>query len=160
VRPVRIRADAFGPNLPRRDLFLSPDHALYAEGVLIPVKHLINGDTIRQIDLPAVTYVHVELPQHGVILAEGLPAESYLDTGDRPSFANAAGPVALHAAFGGERRDVTMMLEAQGYAPLRVAGPEVARVRARLARRMISADAQKARAVIPQPGRSEPPART
>ena len=44
VWPVRIRAHAFGPDQPRRDLFLSPDHALCvpaAEGggnVLIPVK--------------------------------------------------------------------------------------------------------------------------
>ena len=34
----------------------------------------------------AVTYYHVELPQHAVILAEGLPVESYLDTGDRADF--------------------------------------------------------------------------
>jgi len=34
--PVRIGAGAFGPGQPARDLFLSPDHAVFAEGVLIP----------------------------------------------------------------------------------------------------------------------------
>ncbi len=30
-----------------------------------------------------VEYVHIELPTHDILLAEGLPAESYLDTGHR-----------------------------------------------------------------------------
>ncbi len=50
---------------------------------MIPVHCLINGTTIRQVAADAVTYYHVELPRHDVILAEGLPAESYLDTGNR-----------------------------------------------------------------------------
>ena len=160
VLPVRISAHAFGPNAPSRDLYLSPDHALYAEGVLIPVKHLINGDTIRQIDAARVTYVHVELPRHAVILAEGLPCESYLDTGDRSGFANADGPVTLHPAFGAERCDISLVMEAAGYAPLRVTGPEVDKVRARLAARAASADAQQPRAVVAKPGRRHPPRRT
>ncbi len=34
----------------------------------------------------SVTYWHVELDAHDILLAEGLPAESYLDWGDRPFF--------------------------------------------------------------------------
>jgi hypothetical protein len=120
VRPVRIAAHAFGPGRPARPLRLSPDHAIFAEGVLIPVKHLIDGHTIRQIDVPRVTYHHIELPRHAVVLAEGLPTESYLDTGDRLAFAGDA--TALHPAWGSEARDVA----------LRVTGPEVERVRAQL----------------------------
>ena len=86
--PVRVRADAFGPNLPHRDLLLSPDHAVFVDGVLIPVRYLINDATIAQEPMDAVTYWHVELPEHGVLLAEGMPAESYLDTGNRGAFAN------------------------------------------------------------------------
>jgi hypothetical protein len=134
VLPVRISAHAFGIGLPVRDLFLSPDHALYAEGVLVPVKHLINGGSVAQQRLEAVTYFHLELDRHAVILAEGLPAETYLDTGDRSSFANGTGVVALHPAWGSAARDISLIFEAQGYAPLRVTGPEVARLRARLAR--------------------------
>ena len=133
VWPVRVAAGAFGPGLPLRDLYLSPDHAIFADGVLIPVKHLINGSSITQEPVAAVTYFHVELSRHEVVLAEGLPVESYLDTGDRASFTNAGGAVALHPAWGSEKRDVTLFLEAAGYAPLYVTGPVVARLRARLA---------------------------
>ncbi|MCB8877104.1 Hint domain-containing protein [Acidisoma silvae] len=134
VLPVRIAADAFGASIPARDLYLSPDHAVFAEGVLIPVKHLINGTTIRQIDVAAVTYFHIELPAHDVILAEGLPAESYLDTGDRNAFANGDGPVALHPSWASEARDVTLIFDVLGAAPLRVTGIEVDSVKAQLTR--------------------------
>jgi hypothetical protein len=133
IMPVRIEAHAFGFGQPARDLLVSPDHAIFSEGVFIPVKHLINGDTIRQIDTASVTYFHVELPQHNVILSEGLPSESYLDTGDRSSFAAPDGVISLQPMFGGGRSDVTLAWEALGFAPLRVTGDEVARVRARLA---------------------------
>jgi fibronectin-binding autotransporter adhesin len=78
VLPVRIAANAFGKDLPQCDLYLSPDHALFIDGALIPAKHLVNGDTIVQVPTDAITYFHIELPQHDVILAEGLPVESYL----------------------------------------------------------------------------------
>jgi len=80
VSPVRIRAHAFGGGQPRRDLLLSPDHAVHADGVLIPVRTLINGATVVQERADAVTYYHLELARHDVVYAEGLPAESYLNT--------------------------------------------------------------------------------
>ena len=46
-----------------------------------------------------VTYHHVELDRHAVLLAEGLPAESYLDTGNRALFAGEAGVRPLHPDF-------------------------------------------------------------
>ncbi|WP_459677578.1 Hint domain-containing protein [Acidisoma sp. 7E03] len=134
VQPVRILAHAFGPMQPARALLLSPDHALFVESVLIPVKHLIDGRAIRQEPWPEVTYFHVELPAHDVLLAENLAAESYLDTGDRASFAGDA-LTELHPAWGQARQDVTLQMEAAGYAPLRVTGAEVERVRAGLAQR-------------------------
>ncbi|MCB8874036.1 Hint domain-containing protein [Acidisoma silvae] len=143
VHPVRIAADAFGPGLPRRPLWLSPDHAVFAEGVLIPVKHLINGFSIRQEPISEVTYFHIELPQHGIVLAEGLPAESYLDTGNRMSFAGTA--MTLHPTWGNERQDTAFIFDSLGYAPLRVAGPEVDRLRTQLAARAAEAG-MKARA--------------
>jgi hypothetical protein len=44
-------------------------------------------------------YYHVELAEHGILLAENLPTESYLDTGNRGNFAN-AGLVAMTPSFG------------------------------------------------------------
>jgi hypothetical protein len=131
VLPVRIAAHAFGPGLPARPLLLSPDHAIFAEEVLIPVKHLINGRSVCQTDVAQVTYHHLELPYHAVVLAEGLPAESYLDTGDHRAFAGHV--TRLHPAWGSEARDTALIFEGLGCAPLRVTGPEVERVRARLA---------------------------
>jgi autotransporter-associated beta strand protein len=49
VHPVRISAHSFGAGLPRRDLRVSPDHAIYVDGSLIPVKYLMNGKTVVQI---------------------------------------------------------------------------------------------------------------
>ena len=89
--PVRIRAGAFGGNRPQRDLVLSPDHAVFAQGMLVPARYLINGATIVQENVPYVHHFHVELPQHAVLLAENLPAESWLDTGNRSAFGNGSG---------------------------------------------------------------------
>jgi hypothetical protein len=85
---VRVRAGAFGNYTPARDLLLSPDHAVFANGVLVPVRYFVNGSTIVQEPVDEVTYYHVELAAHDVILAEGLPCESYLDTGNRAAFAH------------------------------------------------------------------------
>jgi antigen 43 len=88
--PVRIRAGAFAENLPRRDLLVTSEHCLLTEGHLIPARMLVNGGSITIArEITDFTYYHVELAQHAILLAEGLPAESYLDTGNRSNFANA-----------------------------------------------------------------------
>jgi len=98
--PVRVRRQAFGQGLPSRDLLLSPDHCLFVDGKLIPAKLLINDMTIvQERETASVDYYHVELDQHSVLLAEGLPAESYLDTGNRAMFANAGLDLVLHPEF-------------------------------------------------------------
>ncbi len=97
VQPVRILADAIAPGVPARDVDLSPDHAVLLDGALVPAHLLRNGATIRQdTDRVRVTYYHVELDTHDVLLAESLPAESYLDTGNRGFFANGGAPLQLH----------------------------------------------------------------
>jgi Hint domain len=93
--PIRIRAEAFAPGQPARDLYLSRDHAVFVDGVLIPVKLLLNGMTIAPEPRRRVSWYHVELDRHDVLLAEGLPAESWLDTGHRDWFANGDGAVTL-----------------------------------------------------------------
>ncbi len=99
VMPVRVRAGAAGPGKPARDLLLSPDHAVFVAGALIPVRYLVNGATILREPVEHVTYWHVELDRHDLLLAESLPCESYLDTGNRAAFANGGKVVRLHADF-------------------------------------------------------------
>jgi hypothetical protein len=124
VWPIRVAANAFGPDLPHAELYLSPDHAIYIRNVLIPIKHLVNDTTIAQVKVERVTYYHVELPRHDVVLAHGLPAESYLDVKDRSDFANGLGPVKLYPDFS------TRMWEAFGCAKLVVTGSELQAARA------------------------------
>ncbi|MCX7382434.1 MAG: Hint domain-containing protein [Alphaproteobacteria bacterium] len=95
IYPVRIAASAITPGVPTRDLLVSPDHALYLDGVLVPAGLLVNGGSIVRVAVEEVTYFHIELPQHDVILAEGALCESYLDTGNRGDFDNA--PPAVRA---------------------------------------------------------------
>jgi Hint domain len=90
VMPVRVAAGAFGPGLPERDLFLSPEHAVFHGDAMIPVHCLVNGATIRQVPVDSIVYYHVELARHDVLFAEGLPTESYLETGNRSAMARAA----------------------------------------------------------------------
>jgi len=99
VRPIRIFAGAFAPGVPERDLVLSPRHAIYVGGHLFKAHALINGATVIQERLTRfVTYHHIELDEHDIVMAEGLPAESYLDTGRRNAF-EGEGSLLLHPDF-------------------------------------------------------------
>ncbi len=89
--PVKIRRHALGFNVPTRDLYLSPGHALAEGGVLVHAWRFINGVSITQPEfVELVEYFHIELENHDVIFAENTPVESYLDNGCRAQFQNAS----------------------------------------------------------------------
>jgi Hint domain len=135
VWPVRIAAGAFGPGRPHSGLFLSPNHAVCVNEVLIPIRLLVNGSTIVQVPQDQVTYYHIELPRHELVLAQGLPVESFLHMKDGSNYASHPGPVRLYPDLSAR------MWEAFGCAPLIVTGPELVAARALIGR---FAEARKA----------------
>ena len=117
MAPVKVRANAFGLGTPERDVLLSPGHPVLVKQdgreVLVPIMNLINGTTIARTSMQSVTYWHVELDQHDVLLADGLPAESFFDMGSRGWFDNdlddvLANPDLVPAGQHGRCRDVAI----------------------------------------------------
>ena len=90
ILPVCIQKGALGDHLPKRDLWISPQHAMYLQGVLIEAKDLVNDRSIVQASrVASVTYIHVELETHDVIIAEGSFSETFVDDDSRAMFHNA-----------------------------------------------------------------------
>jgi serralysin len=85
---------------------------------------LVNGTSIARLNADTVTYWHVELDRHDVLLAEGLPTESFLDAGNRDAFDG--GTVDLLAHFPAAYH------ESRTCAPLALLGPAVAAARSML----------------------------
>lgn len=101
LRPVRLSAGSLGPGVPRRNLDVSPLHAMLLRApdgapVLVPAACLVNGRTIRRAPVAAVSYFHIELDSHDAVLAEGAAAETFVDCDSRGLFDNAAEFSALY----------------------------------------------------------------
>ncbi|MEM1079664.1 MAG: Hint domain-containing protein [Pseudomonadota bacterium] len=87
-RPVLIRAGAFAPGLPARDMQVSRQHRVLMEDwradllfgsteVLAAAVHLVNDDTVQHVyDLSPVTYYHFMFDAHQIVRADGIWAES------------------------------------------------------------------------------------
>lgn len=132
VRPIIIEAGALADDMPAAKLTVSPDHALYLDGLLVPARELINWNNIYQDHrVNDITYYHLELPRHGILFAESTPAESYLDTGHRGAFDNDDSVLITHPATAAQRR------ETEACAPLCHFGPQLDTIRARIAARQV-----------------------
>ena len=88
VRPILIPAHAFGAAGPTEDLLVSPQHRVVLDGplvelmfakdrVLVPAKHLVG--TFAEVTQPVsdVTYFHVLLAEHELLISNGLVTESF-----------------------------------------------------------------------------------
>ena len=90
LRPILIRASAFGPGRPARDLRVSPQHRILvsdwrapllwgAEEVLVPARALVDGGkVVVDVEAREVTYFHLVFDAHEIVESEGLLSESYL----------------------------------------------------------------------------------
>ncbi|WP_397542717.1 Hint domain-containing protein [Roseovarius salis] len=89
LRPVRMRMGALGIHQPDQELLVSPEHRMLVKGavarslfntpeVLVSAKDLVNNDTIAfDLAVREVTYIHLLLPRHQVLWANGVETESF-----------------------------------------------------------------------------------
>jgi autotransporter passenger strand-loop-strand repeat protein len=88
--PIIVDKGALADNVPHQELAITKGHSLFLDGVLIPAEFLVNHRSIRWDDrAQEVSVYHIELATHDVLLANGAPAESYRDDGNRWLFRNA-----------------------------------------------------------------------
>jgi Hint domain len=88
--PVRIARSALAPNIPHADLYVTAQHSLLVDGVLVPAEMLINGTTITRYapEGDELEFFHIKLESHDVVYAEGAPAETLVHVDE--SFVNFA----------------------------------------------------------------------
>jgi hypothetical protein len=90
ILPVCFKTGSLGDGVPKRDLRVSPHHAMYLQGLLIEARDLVNGLTVTQAEqVDEVEYFHIELESHDVIVAEGALSETFVDDDSRAMFNNA-----------------------------------------------------------------------
>ena len=89
LRPVRIRSGALGTGRPTGDLIVSPDHRMLVTGpsaqalwgepeVLVAARDLIDDHRVtRDLGAKSVTYIHLMLPAHHILIANGVETESF-----------------------------------------------------------------------------------
>jgi hypothetical protein len=89
-----------GDGLPNADLTVTADHGMLVDGVICHAGALVNGETIRRVPLAEMgetyTVFHIETEAHEIILANGAPAETFIDNVSRRAFDNYAEFEALY----------------------------------------------------------------
>ena len=97
---VRFAAGSLGIGLPQTDLTVTADHGMLIEGVICHAGALVNGTTITRVPLAEMgetyTVYHIETEEHEIILANGAPAETFIDNVSRRVFDNYAEFEALY----------------------------------------------------------------
>ena len=86
--PIFIPKGALGPNVPERDMLVSPQHRvlmcgpkaeiLFAEHeVLVAAKHLVGFEGICQASPNEISYIHIMFDEHEIVRSDGAWTESF-----------------------------------------------------------------------------------
>lgn len=87
LRPVLIRKGALGPDMPARDMMVSPQHRMLIEGataemyfgeaeVLVAATHMVGQPGIERAFPKGVSYLHLLFDQHEILCVDGVWTES------------------------------------------------------------------------------------
>lgn len=94
LMPIRFAAGSLGDGLPHTDLTVTADHGMLVDGVICHAGALVNGISITRVPLTEMgetyTVYHIETEAHEIILANGAPAETFIDNVSRRAFDNFA----------------------------------------------------------------------
>jgi len=84
LQPVLVRKGAFGNGVPERDMLVSPNHRFLVlpgggagEECLFPANVLTYREGVQRTSVLGVSYLHILLDAHEVILADGVWTESF-----------------------------------------------------------------------------------
>lgn len=83
LQPILIRRGTFGEGMPERDMLVSPNHRFlttspfYREEGLVAARHLSDQPGVSKAQVLGVSYLHILLDAHQVILANGAWTESF-----------------------------------------------------------------------------------
>lgn len=123
-RPVLIQAGALGPDLPNKDLIVSPQHrilvgaagqleALFSRPAFVPAKALTGLVGIRHMTgKSSITWIHFACDRHEIVRANGCLAESLL-----------LGPMVINGMTPPERRRVKAIFGAAPHLCSALNGP-------------------------------------
>jgi hypothetical protein len=113
---VKVAKFAIDDRTPHAELYLSSGHALHLHGLLIDVRHLVNGRSIvarQHADALTLDYFHIELEDHDIVFAEGAGSETWAGN-DRSGFDNAEEFERLYGTTRGPARDFAPLASPNG----------------------------------------------
>lgn len=84
--PICFTKNSFRPGEPFMDLYLTSNHGVVVNDLLVPAQELVKDPHIYPVYFDEVVYYHLEVAGHQCIAANGVMTETYRDNGNRAEF--------------------------------------------------------------------------